>query len=230
MAQVLVQNRVALALPVIPAAGAERGHQRQEDVAQHADDREPDLARRPLRRPASEQLRHDLRQGRTGPAAGRGRHHLPRPARLQPPRLARSRQDGRARPERHGRGHRHQPAERAGRRGADRPATGAQGPAVPADHQHAGPAHRSRAVRRHHPQGPTCRQARRAYRPAGQAGRQPGRAGTSTDGSASPATGIVRLRDVARVEQGSQQYDQSCTLDGQPSVALSIYQLPGPTP
>ena len=41
------------------------------------------------------------------------------------------------------------------------------------------------------------------------------------------AVGIVRLRDVARVELGSQQYDQSCTLDGQPSVALSIYQLPG---
>ncbi len=41
------------------------------------------------------------------------------------------------------------------------------------------------------------------------------------------STGIVRLRDVARVERGSQQYDQSCTLDGQPSVALSIYQLPG---
>ncbi len=30
-----------------------------------------------------------------------------------------------------------------------------------------------------------------------------------------------------RVELGSQQYDQSCTLDGKPSVALSIYQLPG---
>jgi multidrug efflux pump subunit AcrB len=41
------------------------------------------------------------------------------------------------------------------------------------------------------------------------------------------ATGVVRLRDVARVELGSQQYDQSCTLDGKPSVALSIYQLPG---
>ena len=26
---------------------------------------------------------------------------------------------------------------------------------------------------------------------------------------------------------GSQQYEQSCTLDGKPSVALSIYQLPG---
>jgi multidrug efflux pump len=42
-----------------------------------------------------------------------------------------------------------------------------------------------------------------------------------------PSNGIVRLRDVARVERGSQQYDQSCTLDGKPSVALSIYQLPG---
>ncbi len=43
----------------------------------------------------------------------------------------------------------------------------------------------------------------------------------------SPSAGIVRLRDLARIELGSQQYDQSCTLDGQPSVALSIYQLPG---
>ncbi len=38
---------------------------------------------------------------------------------------------------------------------------------------------------------------------------------------------VVRLRDVARIELGSQQYDQSCTLDGKPSVALSVYQLPG---
>ena len=41
------------------------------------------------------------------------------------------------------------------------------------------------------------------------------------------AAGIVRLGDVGRVELGSQQYNQSCTLDGKPSVALSIYQLPG---
>jgi multidrug efflux pump len=46
-------------------------------------------------------------------------------------------------------------------------------------------------------------------------------------GPAPQATGIVRLRNVARVERGSQQYDQSCTLDGKPSVALSIFQLPG---
>src|SRR5262249_22468081 len=61
---------------------------------------------------------------------------------------------------------------------------------------------------------------------------------TGTAGSGaptSPATGIVRLKDVVtrstngkpNIELGSQQYEQSCTLDGQPSVALSIYQLPG---
>src|SRR5207302_8659607 len=38
---------------------------------------------------------------------------------------------------------------------------------------------------------------------------------------------LVRLSDVANIELGAQAYDQTCTLDGQPSVALSIYQLPG---
>ncbi|MES2793239.1 MAG: multidrug efflux RND transporter permease subunit [Planctomycetota bacterium] len=38
---------------------------------------------------------------------------------------------------------------------------------------------------------------------------------------------ITRLRDVARTELGALGYDQVCTLDGQPSVALSVYQLPG---
>ncbi len=52
--------------------------------------------------------------------------------------------------------------------------------------------------------------------------------GANTEGGTmAQATGIVRLRDVARVELGSRQYDQSCTLDGKPSVAVSIYQLPG---
>ena len=53
---------------------------------------------------------------------------------------------------------------------------------------------------------------------------------TATNSQMAPvpqATGIVRLRDVASVVLGSQQYDQTCTLDGKPSVALSIYQLPG---
>jgi multidrug efflux pump subunit AcrB len=58
---------------------------------------------------------------------------------------------------------------------------------------------------------------------------------TGMTSSAPPSTGIVYLRDVVtrdstgkpRIELGSQQYDQACTLDRHPSVALSIYQLPG---
>jgi multidrug efflux pump subunit AcrB len=38
---------------------------------------------------------------------------------------------------------------------------------------------------------------------------------------------IVRLRDVAETRLGALSYDQTCTLDGKPSVALSVYQLPG---
>jgi hydrophobe/amphiphile efflux-1 (HAE1) family protein len=49
----------------------------------------------------------------------------------------------------------------------------------------------------------------------------------SQDGNRDQSSSIVRMRDVGRIELGAQQYDQSCTLDGKPSVALSIYQLPG---
>jgi multidrug efflux pump subunit AcrB len=38
---------------------------------------------------------------------------------------------------------------------------------------------------------------------------------------------IVYLKDVANIELGAQSYDQTCTLNGKPSVALSVYQLPG---
>ena len=38
---------------------------------------------------------------------------------------------------------------------------------------------------------------------------------------------LVYMRDVASLELGAQSYDQTCTLNGRPSVALSIYQLPG---
>src|SRR5438874_1712279 len=63
--------------------------------------------------------------------------------------------------------------------------------------------------------------------PGGQAGTT-GTGDAGNQGGPVPQTaGVVRLRDVARVELGSQQYEQSCTLDGQPSVALSVYQLPG---
>jgi hydrophobe/amphiphile efflux-1 (HAE1) family protein len=51
--------------------------------------------------------------------------------------------------------------------------------------------------------------------------------GGATTGSAGQSPVVIRLKDVARVELGARLYDQSCTLDGKPSVALSIYQLPG---
>ncbi len=38
---------------------------------------------------------------------------------------------------------------------------------------------------------------------------------------------LLYLKDVASIELGAQSYDQTCTLDGKPSVALSVYQLPG---
>ena len=49
---------------------------------------------------------------------------------------------------------------------------------------------------------------------------------SETEPHSGPAPGVVRLRDVARLELGAQQYDQSCTFDGRPSVGLAIRQLP----
>jgi multidrug efflux pump len=43
----------------------------------------------------------------------------------------------------------------------------------------------------------------------------------------SPSSQVVRLKDVARIELGAQQYDQIARLDGKPTVGLAIFQLPG---
>ena len=63
-------------------------------------------------------------------------------------------------------------AELAGRRRPDRPAARPQGPAIPADHQHAGPADRPGAVRRHHPQGRPGRLRRRSRLTGGSTGQR----------------------------------------------------------
>jgi multidrug efflux pump len=49
--------------------------------------------------------------------------------------------------------------------------------------------------------------------------------GDNAQGRSSAA--VVRLKDVARLELGSQQYTQLCHLDQKPSVALAVFQLPG---
>jgi hydrophobic/amphiphilic exporter-1 (mainly G- bacteria), HAE1 family len=42
-----------------------------------------------------------------------------------------------------------------------------------------------------------------------------------------PDTGIVRVRDVARIELGAQDYSVSSRMNGKPSAIIAIYQLPG---
>ncbi len=44
---------------------------------------------------------------------------------------------------------------------------------------------------------------------------------------ADPDGSIIRLKDVARIELGAQTYSQIGRLDGKPSAAIAIYQLPG---
>ncbi|HXL17643.1 MAG TPA: efflux RND transporter permease subunit, partial [Streptosporangiaceae bacterium] len=50
---------------------------------------------------------------------------------------------------------------------------------------------------------------------------------TIAQGPGRPSAGIVRLRDVARLELGDQNYNLGCTFDGRPSVGLAVFQLPG---
>ncbi len=42
-----------------------------------------------------------------------------------------------------------------------------------------------------------------------------------------PQTGIVRVRDLARVELGSQDYSVTSNLNGKPAAIIAVYQLPG---
>ena len=42
-----------------------------------------------------------------------------------------------------------------------------------------------------------------------------------------PETGIVRVKDVARVELGAQDYSVEGHLNGKPSAVIAVYQLPG---
>ncbi len=42
-----------------------------------------------------------------------------------------------------------------------------------------------------------------------------------------PAAGIVRLRDIARVEMGALNYLQAQTFDGHQAVGIAVFQLPG---
>jgi len=53
--------------------------------------------------------------------------------------------------------------------------------------------------------------------------------GTSTTESSNPsvASRVTRIKDVARVELGSQTYEQWCEIGGKPAATMAIFQLPG---
>jgi multidrug efflux pump len=44
---------------------------------------------------------------------------------------------------------------------------------------------------------------------------------------AGPSGQVVRLKDVSKLELGAKNQDTRCTLDGKPSIGLVVYQLPG---
>src|ERR1700677_199052 len=89
-------------------------------------------------------------------------------------------------------------------------------------------------------------QSQNTVNPGGEGGRQPAPKGqeftysvraqgrlTSPDEFGqivvreTPDTGIVRVKDVARVELGAQDYSVEGHLNGKPSAVIAIYQLPG---
>jgi hydrophobic/amphiphilic exporter-1 (mainly G- bacteria), HAE1 family len=51
--------------------------------------------------------------------------------------------------------------------------------------------------------------------------------GATSDNRDSASARLTRVRDVARVELGAQVYDQWCDVGGKPAAGLAVYQLPG---
>src|SRR6185295_1870820 len=49
----------------------------------------------------------------------------------------------------------------------------------------------------------------------------------STAGPSAGATGVLKLKDIARIELGALNYDTSNTLDGQPTIGMATYLQPG---
>ena len=71
---------------------------------------------------------------------------------------------------------------------------------------------------------PACRST--ASRPESSRARPV--AGTALSGNPwYPSVGLVRLRDIGRVEMGAQNYRQAMTFDRCPSVGIAVFQLPG---
>ena len=100
ISQVLVQNRESLAEPILPDLVKRRGisvKKKSPNVLMIVNLFSPDDSRD---QPRPEQLRHHPDPRRAVAPAGRRRHHLPRPARLQHAAVARPAEAGGLRPQR----------------------------------------------------------------------------------------------------------------------------------
>ena len=149
-AQVLVQNRVAIAAAAPARGGAQHRRHGGEAVAR-PDDGDPSLLAGRLARPALHlQLRDAAREGRARPHRRRRRRHHLRRARLFDAHLARSGEARRARSHRRRRGQRAARAERAGGGGRHQSAAGAATGRLPAQRGDARAPHRSRFLRQYH--------------------------------------------------------------------------------
>ena len=49
----------------------------------------------------------------------------------------------------------------------------------------------------------------------------------AAEGQRGSSARLTRLKDVARIELGSQVYDQWCEINGRPAATLAVFQLPG---
>ena len=130
ISQVLVQNRESLAEPILPDLVKRRGisvKKKSPNVLMIVNLFSTDDSRD---QPRAEQLRHHPDPRRAVAPAGRRRHHLPRPARLQHAAVARPAEAGVLQPQRPGRDQRRAGAEHPGGGRPDRPAADADRPGV----------------------------------------------------------------------------------------------------
>ena len=196
-AQVLVQNRVSVAVPRLPDDVQRLGvtvRKASPDLMMVVHMVSPDGSRD---QQIHLQLCDALHQGRAGAGGRRRRRQRVRRARLLDAGVAGSRQGRGPRPDGRGRGGRGACGQSAGRGGRDQPAAGALAGCLSVLGADARAAYRRRAVRRH-------RRPRRSGRP-----------------------GFVRIRDIARVELGSQDYTVNAYLGKDVATAIVIYQRPG---
>ena len=177
--------------------GAPARHHDQEELARPDDGDPSQLAGRVARPALHLQLRHAADQGRAGPPARRRRHPGVRRARLLDAHLAQPRAHGRARSHRHRRRERGRGPEHPGRLG--QPRTSCRCPNPGAFQLSIETLGRLEDVRQFE------------------------NIIVKTD----PDGRITRVRDVARVELGAQDYLRNAYLDDRTATALGIFQLPG---